>query len=215
MKADNAGADTFPTLHNIVKAAREKLDGNAWDYLIGGADTETTVKRNRRALDRWARKAQLAFIGVGFAAKTFYNIAKAGFADGAEDWDTLTYKVTLVTSAYLPDPVHSYASAFSGAEVNVDDYAVGFGGSLRKTLTGKSVVENDTDDRSECHADDATWTTLSAGNTIEGSVVIREVTSDGLSPLIAYVSGGMPLATDGGNLTVTWNSAGVFGIVSA
>ncbi len=46
--------DSFVTLHNIVKAAREKLDDNIWDYLIGGADTETTVKRNRRALDRWA-----------------------------------------------------------------------------------------------------------------------------------------------------------------
>lgn len=47
-------SDNFQTLHNIVKAAREKLDDNVWDYLIGGADTETTVKRNRRALDRWA-----------------------------------------------------------------------------------------------------------------------------------------------------------------
>ena len=54
MKADKAGAENFPTLHNIVKAARATLDDNAWDYLIGGADTETTVKRNRRALDRWA-----------------------------------------------------------------------------------------------------------------------------------------------------------------
>ena len=50
----NADAEKFPALHNIVKAAREKLDDNAWDYLIGGADTETTVKRNRRALDCWA-----------------------------------------------------------------------------------------------------------------------------------------------------------------
>ncbi|MDA0306648.1 MAG: alpha-hydroxy acid oxidase [Proteobacteria bacterium] len=50
----NDSPDLFPTLHNIVKAAREKLNDNAWDYLIGGADTETTVKRNRRALDCWA-----------------------------------------------------------------------------------------------------------------------------------------------------------------
>ena len=48
MKAD---IDSFVTLHNIVKAAREKLDDNIWDYLIGGADTETTLKRNRQALD--------------------------------------------------------------------------------------------------------------------------------------------------------------------
>ena len=44
----------FATLHEIVKAARANLDDNAWDYLIGGADTETTVRRNRQALDSLA-----------------------------------------------------------------------------------------------------------------------------------------------------------------
>ena len=44
----------FVTLHQIVKAARENLDDNAWDYIVGGADTETTVKRNRHALDKLA-----------------------------------------------------------------------------------------------------------------------------------------------------------------
>jgi isopentenyl diphosphate isomerase/L-lactate dehydrogenase-like FMN-dependent dehydrogenase len=42
----------FATLHQIVKAARENLDQNTWDYIVGGADTETTVKRNRHALDK-------------------------------------------------------------------------------------------------------------------------------------------------------------------
>src|SRR5262249_17255703 len=41
----------FLTLHELVKAARNKLPANIWDYLIGGADTETTVRRNRLALD--------------------------------------------------------------------------------------------------------------------------------------------------------------------
>jgi glycolate oxidase len=47
-------ANEFQTLHQIIQAARDKLDDNAWDYVIGGADTETTVKRNRRALDSLA-----------------------------------------------------------------------------------------------------------------------------------------------------------------
>jgi isopentenyl diphosphate isomerase/L-lactate dehydrogenase-like FMN-dependent dehydrogenase len=41
----------FLTLHEFVKAAKIKLSANIWDYLIGGADTETTVKRNRAAID--------------------------------------------------------------------------------------------------------------------------------------------------------------------
>ncbi|NQV82391.1 MAG: alpha-hydroxy-acid oxidizing protein [Rhodospirillales bacterium] len=44
----------FATLHQIVKAARENLNDNAWDYVVGGADTETTIKRNRHALDTLA-----------------------------------------------------------------------------------------------------------------------------------------------------------------
>ena len=41
----------FKTLHEIVKAARLNLNQTSWDYLIGGSETETTVKRNRLALD--------------------------------------------------------------------------------------------------------------------------------------------------------------------
>jgi isopentenyl diphosphate isomerase/L-lactate dehydrogenase-like FMN-dependent dehydrogenase len=44
----------FATLQDIVKAARTNLSKNHWDYLIGGADTETSVKRNRHSLDALA-----------------------------------------------------------------------------------------------------------------------------------------------------------------
>ncbi len=41
----------FATLHEFVKKARLNLNQNIWDYLIGGTETETTVARNRQALD--------------------------------------------------------------------------------------------------------------------------------------------------------------------
>ena len=44
----------FLTLHEFVRAAHKKLDRNMWDYLIGGTATETTLLRNRQALDRIA-----------------------------------------------------------------------------------------------------------------------------------------------------------------
>ena len=47
-------ADRFQVLHQFVPAARQNLEDGAWDYLIGGAETETTQKRNRMALDRLA-----------------------------------------------------------------------------------------------------------------------------------------------------------------
>ena len=48
----NAADERFQTLHEIIAAARLNLNQNLWDYVIGGTGTETTVKRNRRALDR-------------------------------------------------------------------------------------------------------------------------------------------------------------------
>ncbi len=41
----------FETLHEIVKAARTQLNQNIWDYLVGATETETTLRRNRLAID--------------------------------------------------------------------------------------------------------------------------------------------------------------------
>ena len=46
--------DDFLVLHEIVKAAKQNLSRELWDYLIGGAETETTLKRNRQAIDALA-----------------------------------------------------------------------------------------------------------------------------------------------------------------
>ncbi|MEE9316686.1 MAG: alpha-hydroxy-acid oxidizing protein, partial [Rhodospirillales bacterium] len=51
---DDPTDNAFGTLLEIVKTARENLDDDAWDYVMGGADTETTLKRNRLALDKLA-----------------------------------------------------------------------------------------------------------------------------------------------------------------
>jgi isopentenyl diphosphate isomerase/L-lactate dehydrogenase-like FMN-dependent dehydrogenase len=44
-------AERFQTLHEIVKAARHNLAPGPWDYLMGGTETETTLRRNRQSLD--------------------------------------------------------------------------------------------------------------------------------------------------------------------
>jgi glycolate oxidase len=41
----------FQNLHEFVTVARANLNRNHWDYLIGGSETETTLARNRMALD--------------------------------------------------------------------------------------------------------------------------------------------------------------------
>ncbi len=49
----------FMTLHEIVKAARNKLNQNIWDYLVGATETETTLRRNRLALDQIAFRPRI------------------------------------------------------------------------------------------------------------------------------------------------------------
>ena len=61
----NAGEERFQTLHEIVAAARLNLNQNLWDYLVGGTATETTVRRNRLALDR-----------IGFRPRVLQNVAE-------------------------------------------------------------------------------------------------------------------------------------------
>jgi glycolate oxidase len=41
----------FMNLHKFVTQARTNLSRNNWDYLIGASETETTIARNRAALD--------------------------------------------------------------------------------------------------------------------------------------------------------------------
>ncbi len=49
----------FRTLHEMIEMARAKLSDEHWDYLLGGADTETSLNRNRMALDSLAFRPRI------------------------------------------------------------------------------------------------------------------------------------------------------------
>src|SRR5664280_2348647 len=44
----------FELLNEFITKAHINLNRNIWDYLVGGTETETGVKRNRLALDSLA-----------------------------------------------------------------------------------------------------------------------------------------------------------------
>jgi glycolate oxidase len=46
--------ERFMTLPEIERAAKDALPARIWDFGAGGAETETTLRRNRQALDRLA-----------------------------------------------------------------------------------------------------------------------------------------------------------------
>ena len=55
-----SAAQDFVSLQEIVLAARRKLPQHLWDHLSGGADSETTLLRNRFALDSLALRQRVA-----------------------------------------------------------------------------------------------------------------------------------------------------------
>src|ERR1700761_6189918 len=46
--------ETYLNLHEYVAQARRTLPANIWGYLTGATETETTMRRNRAALDQLA-----------------------------------------------------------------------------------------------------------------------------------------------------------------
>jgi isopentenyl diphosphate isomerase/L-lactate dehydrogenase-like FMN-dependent dehydrogenase len=44
----------FVSNEEIIREARRRINQGAWDYLVGGSESETTLRRNRRAFDRIA-----------------------------------------------------------------------------------------------------------------------------------------------------------------
>jgi isopentenyl diphosphate isomerase/L-lactate dehydrogenase-like FMN-dependent dehydrogenase len=54
-----SSAPQFMNLHEIVAKARQNLNQNDWDYIVGGTETETTLRRNRMGLDSIALRPRV------------------------------------------------------------------------------------------------------------------------------------------------------------
>ena len=52
-------AGDFQCLHEFIPAARAKLSDHIWGYLVGATETETTLRRNRMALDSLALRPRV------------------------------------------------------------------------------------------------------------------------------------------------------------
>src|SRR5260221_1318544 len=60
-----ASGEEFQNLHEFVGKARAHLNQNCWDYIVGAAETETTMRRNRMSLDE-----------IAFRPRVLRNVAK-------------------------------------------------------------------------------------------------------------------------------------------
>jgi isopentenyl diphosphate isomerase/L-lactate dehydrogenase-like FMN-dependent dehydrogenase len=50
---------TYQALQEFIPEARKKLNANTWGYLVGATETETTMRRNRLALDSIAFRPRI------------------------------------------------------------------------------------------------------------------------------------------------------------
>jgi glycolate oxidase len=129
-KIDERAAQNFVSLQEIVAQARKNLSNDLWDHLSGGADSETSLWRNRQALDSLALRQRvlvdvrkidisttllgkklsspvfLAPVGgfVGFAHPLgAVNVAKAAVAHGTTAFISTAAKPSIEAAAEAVD----------------------------------------------------------------------------------------------------------------
>src|SRR5262249_61521148 len=148
LRASTANPE-FQTLHEIVKKARQNLDQNNWDYIVGGTESETTLRRNRMALDslafrprvlrdvsridstveRFGRRMRLPIVlaPVG-ALEVFHEGGGATVARAAQEFGVAQMLSSVcepgleAVAAAAPDALRIYQLYVHGDEAYVDDH---------------------------------------------------------------------------------------------
>ena len=125
-------------------------------------------------------------------ANAHYSKGKEKILSAAVNFQTDVIKVALVKNTYPQNLATDEFFPVIGA------YVCG----TPQTLANKAVTGGAFD------ADDATFTTVAAGDTLEAVVIYKDTGVAGTSPLIAYIDTitGFPLATNGGDITVQWDN---------
>jgi hypothetical protein len=140
-------------------------------------------------------------------ASLTYNAGSYGIQHRDVDFLSDTIKIMLVDSTYTPDKDDAFSTA-SAKEISVTGYTSGFAGSGRKTLAGKSITNDTTNDRTVFDADDPSAWTLSAGVTIGGAVVYKHLTNDAGSTPLWFIDC-TDTATNGGTFTFAFAATGI------
>ena len=134
-------------------------------------------------------------------ASGWYNSGARDVADRTIDLAADTIKAILVTSSYTPNKDHDFVDDVVANELSGTGYTGGFAGSGRKTIASKAFSTDTTNDRVEFTFGAVTWTAINAGSP-KYLILVKEITNDAASRLIAYLDLGT-VTTNGGDLTVT------------
>ena len=132
-------------------------------------------------------------------AGTIANNFRVLIAQGAVDFDAHTFKAIAMKEGFVFNP----ATHDLYADVSASEQATGFGYTAGgMTMTGVSIVQNDTDARADITWNNITWT-ASGGDVgpLAGVIIYDDtITND---PIVGYINfGGSYTVADGGTATV-------------
>ena len=124
-------------------------------------------------------------------ANALYPKGNEKILSAAINFASDTIKAVVVTNAYTYSAAHELLSDLGAALVGT-----------AQELTNKSVANGAFD------ADDVTFPTLLAGNTVKAVVLYKDTGVAGSSVLIDYIDDvtGLPLATNGGDVQIQWSN---------
>ena len=137
-----------------------------------------------------------------------YTVGKFELLKATLDFDAPDdFRVMLVdstTTADTEEDVSTIGGLTTLGELSGTGYTTG-----GDPMTGDTVTKDDVNDRAEYDANDTVWTAIDAG-TAQAAILIKFITSVSLSVPIAYIdTGGFPITTNGGDLTIQWNAEGI------
>ena len=113
------------------------------------------------------------------------------------DLDGQTVKVALVTAGYTYSGANQYYSSVSASVVGTP-----------QTLSNKTFTDGVFD------ADDVTFLAVS-GSQVVSLVIYIDTGNPATSPLVAFIDTGvtnLPVTPNGGDISITWNSTGIFSL---
>lgn len=125
-------------------------------------------------------------------ANALYAKGKEKILSGSINFSSDTIKAALLSSAYT-------------ANLSTDEFWSGISANLlntAQTLGSKGVTDGVFD------AADVTFTAVTSGATAKAIVIYKDTGTASTSPLLAYIDTitGFPLATNGGDITITWDN---------
>ncbi len=132
-------------------------------------------------------------------ASLIYTEGKTALMKGSINLETsANMYAALVKDSYNELPSHSFAS--------INTHIAGTSNSAFIGLTSCAVTNGTFD------ADDPTFASVASGSTVEGLLIYHD--TGVVKTLIAYImpgsSGGFPFSTNGANVVVSFDAAGIF-----